>query len=52
MNVYIKIFGDYGVTKETKLKTELTDQKKSKTHDVKFQKNNVKEFLSIIFYKR
>ena len=51
MNVFIRIFGDYSVTKEFKLKTELTNQKVSKTNEEKFLKNNViilKYYLRII----
>jgi hypothetical protein len=41
MLVYIKIFGDFGITKETKLQIENNDFKRSKTNVEKFNKLRV-----------
>ena len=41
MIVFIKIFGDIGVTKETKLQIENNDFKRSKTNEEKFKRLNV-----------
>ena len=43
MMVFIRIFGDFGITKETKLKIETTNQKKSKTNEEKFNRLNASE---------
>jgi hypothetical protein len=41
MLVYIKIFGDFGITRETKLQIENNDYKRSKTNEEKFNKLRV-----------